>query len=129
MGIFRRIAGALAMAALAGCVSSTAGVWVEKGRLSIEDPAFATNIDVVRDRCRKTAEGFLETQILVKNKNRDDFRCQYRIEWFDKDNMVQTHQTSPWTPLLMRGGEPVEISEVSILKGSEDFRLKIRRMD
>ena len=132
MEIFKikRIAAALAMSVLAGCASSTAGIWVEeiqgKRQIGIEDPSFATNIEVIDYRCSKTPEGFLKAQIRIKNKNLTDFRCQYRIEWFDKDGMVQTHQTSPWTPRLMHGGDLMDISEVSTLQCSEGFRLKIR---
>lgn len=118
------------LAMFAGCVMPrTSGVWVEKGRLNIEDPAFAANVEVVRDVMKRNSRGFLHAQVVLKNTNRSDYRCQYRMEWRDRNGMIQKHQASPWTNLEMRGREEVEIDEVSTLNDSMDFRLKIRRAD
>ena len=118
------------LAMFAGCVMPrTSGVWVEKGRLNIEDPAFAANVEVVRDVMERNSRGFLHAQVVLKNMNRSDYRCQYRMEWRDRNGMIQKHQASPWTNLEMRGREVVEIDEVSTLNDSMDFRLKIRRAD
>ncbi len=120
----------LALSAVAGCAfRNTSGVMVEKGRIDIEDPAFATNVEVVRDVMERNRRGFLHAQVVLKNTNRSDYRCQYRMEWRDRNGMIQKHQASPWTNLEMRGREEVEIDEVSTLDDSADFRLKIRRAD
>ena len=116
------------LAMLAGCVMPrTSGVWVEKGRLNIEDPAFAANIELVRDARERTAEGFLHAQVTLQNSNREDFDCQYCFEWLSENGMIQKHQPSPWRPMVLHGREVKELDEVSILQGSADFRLKIRR--
>ncbi len=118
----------LVFSVLAGCsFPNTSGVMVEKGRLFIEDPAFATNIEVVRDIREKTTEGFLHAQITVKNTNRTDYECQYRFEWIRGNGMKQTHAETPWRPVLLHGRETVEISAVSPLQGTEDFKLAMRR--
>lgn len=118
----------VALSGLCGCVSTrTSGVVVEKGRLFIEDPAFATNIEVVRDMREKTSDGFLHAQAVVKNTNRTDYECQYRFEWIRGNGMKQTHAETPWRPVLLHGRETVEMSAVSPLQGTEDFRLAIRR--
>lgn len=118
----------LALSVLAGCsFLKTSGMMVEKGRLFIEDPAFASNIEVVRDIREKTPEGFLNAQVTVKNTNRTDYECQYRFEWFRGNGMKQTHAETPWRPILLHGRETAEMSAVSPLQGTEDFRLAIRR--
>lgn len=118
----------LALSVLAGCsFPKTSGMMVEKGRLFIEDPAFASNIEVVRDIREKTPEGFLQAQVVVKNTNRTDYECQYRFEWFRGNGMKQTHAETPWRPILLHGRETAEMSAVSPLQGTEDFRLAIRR--
>ncbi len=120
----------LALPVLAGCsFPKTSGVMVENGRLFIEDPAFATNIEVVRDVREKTPEGFLQAQVAVKNTNRTDYECLYRFEWFRGNGMKQTHAETPWRPILLHGRETAEMSAVSPLQGTEDFRLSIRRVD
>jgi len=116
------------LAMFAGCVMPrTSGVWVEKGRLNIEDPAFAANIELVRDVRERTVEGFLHAQVTLQNVNREDFDCQYCFEWRAENGMIQKHQSSPWRPLVLHGREVKELDAVSILHGSADFRLKIRR--
>ena len=118
------------LAMFAGCVMPrTSGVMVEKGRVAIEDPEFAANIEVVRDVMERNSRGFLHAQVALKNTNHTDYRCQYCMEWCDKNGMIQKHQSSPWTVREMHGRETVEIDEVSTLRDSEGFRLKIRRVD
>lgn len=121
---------ALCAVALSGCISArTSGVMVEKGRLFIEDPAFAANIELVRDARERTAEGFLHVQATVKNTNREDFHCQYRFEWRGNNGMMQTQALVPWRPIVLHGRETVELEAVSPLQGTEDFRLVVRRLD
>ena len=118
----------LALSVLAGCsFPKTSGMMVEKGRLFIEDPAFASNIEVVRDIREKTPEGFLQAQVVVKNTNRTDYECQYRFEWKTKQGLVQTHAKTPWRPIVLHGRDVVPLEAVSPLQGTDDFRLAIRR--
>ena len=121
----------LSLTALVGCVAAnrTSGVWIEKGRISIEDPAFAANIEILKDIREKTPEGHLHAQVTLQNSNRDDFDCQYRFEWRAENGMIQKHQPSPWQPLMLHGREVVDLDAVSLLQESADFRLSIRRTD
>ncbi|MBR2355050.1 MAG: YcfL family protein [Kiritimatiellae bacterium] len=128
MNMESKIFAIASLAMFVGCVMPrTSGVWVEKGRLNIEDPAFAANIELVRDVRERTAEGFLHAQVTLQNTNREDFDCQYCFEWRAENGMIQKHQPSPWRPLVLHGREVTELDAVSILQDSADFRLKIRR--
>lgn len=128
MNMTSKIVAVATLAMFAGCaMPRTSGVWVEKGRLNIEDPAFAANIEVLKDIRELTSEGFLHAQVALQNTNREDFDCQYCFEWISENGMIQTHQPSPWRPIVLHGREVKELDAVSILQGSADFRLKIRR--
>ena len=122
---------ALAIASLtllSGCFwARTSGVWVEKGRINIEDPAFAANIEVVRDIRERNSAGFLHAQVTLQNSNREDYYCQYRFEWRAENGMIQKHQPASWQPLVLHGREVVDLDAVSLLQDSADFRLSIRR--
>ena len=123
-----KIVAIASLAMFVGCaMPRTSGIWVEKGRLNIEDPAFAANVEVLKDIREKTSEGFLHAQVTVKNTNCTDYECQYRFEWFRGNGMKQTHAETPWRTILLHGRENVEMSAVSPVQGTEDFRLAIRR--
>ena len=116
--------------ALGGCLSpKTSGLWVEKGRLYLEDAAFATNLDIVQDAMERTPEGFLHVQVTVRNTNQHDYRCQYRFEWKTAQGMVQTHAHTPWRPAVLHGRDVTPLEAVSPLQGTADFRLSIRRAE
>jgi len=121
---------AVCAATLTGCISPrTSGVMVEKGRLHVEDPAFAANIELVQDARERTPEGFLHVQATVKNTSRADFYCQYRFEWRGENGMMQTQAPTPWRPRVFHGRETVELEAVSPVQRTEDFRLVVRRLD
>ena len=118
----------VALAAACGC-ASTAGVWVDKGKLHVEDPAFASNVEVIREIREKTPEGFLHAQVEVKNTNRTDYECQYRFEWIRANGMTQMHAEMPWRPVTLLGRTPRKLEGVCTVKDAEDFRIFIRRAE
>jgi uncharacterized protein YcfL len=121
----------LAATAGTGCLRGrpTSGVTTEQGRLIIEDPAFAMNLELVHAARTKTDEGFLHAQATLKNTNRDDYRCQYQFTWFDEAGLALKHARTPWRPLVLHGRETKELDAVAPIEGAEDFLLKIRRAD
>ena len=119
---------AAAVLALSGCLSpKTSGVVVQNGRLYVEDPAFATNIEIVQDAKEVTPEGFLHVQVMLKNTNRRDFPCQFRFQWVTLDGLLQNHAETPWRPAIIHGRDTIILNAVSPLQGSNDFRLVLRR--
>lgn len=128
MNMTLKIVAVATLAMFAGCaMPRTSGIWVEKGRLNIEDPAFAANVEVLKDIRELTSEGFLHAQVTVKNTNRTDYECQYRFEWFRANGMIQTHAEMPWRTIVLHGCDQVRLTAVSPVQGTEDFRLSIRR--
>lgn len=122
---------ALAVAAGAGCLRGrmTSGVTAEGGRLLVEDPSFALNLELVRDARTRTKEGFLHAQATVKNTNRHDYRCQYQFVWFDEAGMAMSHALTPWKPLVLHGRETKNLDAVASVQGAADFWLKVRRAE
>ena len=119
----------IALFAFTGCVTRTSGIYVEKGKLHIENPAFASNIQIIQDTREKTDEGFLLAHVTVKNLNHSDYRCQYCFEWLDMNGQVMTHAPTPWRPLVLHGMETYTINAVAPIQGADDFSLKMRRID
>lgn len=127
---FKIFACCAGMAVLSGgCLSPrTSGVVVEKGRLTIEDAAFATNLVLLEDRMERTPEGFLHAQVTLKNANRRDYACQYRFVWKNADGLVLSHARTHWTPLVLHGSEEKALDVVSPIPNAADFRLVLRRL-
>lgn len=121
----------LAAAAGAGCLRGhlTSGVVAEGGRLVIDDPSFALNLQLVQDARTVTDEGFLHAQATLKNMNRHDFSCQYQFVWVDAAGMTMVHALAPWKPLALHGRETKALDAVATVQGAADFRLKVRRAE
>lgn len=110
-----------------GCLTPrTDGMSVEKGRLQIDNVPFSLNLEMIQDAMYKTNEGFLSVQVTLQNKNREDFECQYRFIWKDKDGLTLTHALSPWKPLVLHGKQKTIVEGVAPLGAATDFKLAVR---
>ena len=110
-----------------GCLTPrTDGMSVEKGRLQIDNVPFSLNLEMVQDAMYKTPEGFLRVQVTLQNKNREDFDCQYRFVWKDKDGLTLTHAQSSWKPLVLHGKQNTIVEGVAPIGVATDFKLVIR---
>ena len=119
----------MALFAFTGCITKTSGIYVDKGKLSIENPAFASNIQMIQDSREKTNTGFLIARVTLKNLKHTDYQLQYCLEWLDKNGAMMRHAPTSWCPLSLHGKEVKEINAVSPIQGAEDFRLKLRQID
>ena len=110
-----------------GCLTPrTDGMSVEKGRLQIDNVPFSLNLEMVQDAMYKTPEGFLRVQVTLQNKNREDFDCQYRFVWKDKNGLTLTHAQSSWKPLVLYGKQKTVVEGVAPISAAADFKLAIR---
>lgn len=119
------------LACCAGCLApKTAGVSAERGRLVVEDRAFATRIELVEDKTKRIelGNGFLKTQVTLRNRDSRDVTCQYRFTWKDADGMTLTSAETLWTPLPLHGREEAVLDAVCPVPGAVDFRLVVRPM-
>lgn len=130
MNMTSKIVAVTSLVMFVGCaMPRTSGVWVEKGRLNIEDPAFAANIKVINELHEKTPEGFLHAQVEVENTNREDFDCQYRFEWIRIGGMTQKHSEMSWHPITLHGRTPTRLEGMCAVRDADQFRIFIRRAD
>lgn len=127
---FKMATGCVCVAVLSGgCLSPrTSGLAVERGRLTVEDASFASNLLLREDCMERTSEGFLHVQVALKNANRRDYACQYRFVWKNADGMVLTQAKTHWTPLVLHGAEEKMLDAVSPVPNAADFRLVLRRL-
>jgi uncharacterized protein YcfL len=110
-----------------GCLTPrTDGISVEKGRLQTDNVPFSLNLEMVQDAMYKTPEGFLRVQVTLQNKNREDFDCQYRFMWKDKNGLTLTHAQSSWKPLVLYGKQKTVVEGVAPISAAADFKLAIR---
>ena len=116
------------VALFSGCLMppKNSGVVVVGGKLWIYDPAFAVNVQLVKDDMKRTSEGFLHVQTTLHNTNHEDWSCQYRFVWYDANGMEQTHAPTPLRPCILHGKQTTVIEAVSPLQGTANFRLELR---
>ena len=117
------------LACCAGCLApKTAGVSVERGHLIVEDRAFSSRIELVEDKTKMVGfgNGFLKTQVTLRNRDRRDFTCQYRFTWKDADGMTLKSAETVWNPLPLHGREEAVLEAVCPVPGAADFRLVVR---
>lgn len=122
---------AMAMAAglwaAAGCVGpDTSGMSAERGRLRVENRAFASRVELVQDQTVFTDSGFLKAQVTVRNRSKRDTQAQYRFTWKDRNGLTLKNATTVWTPLTMHGREETVIEAVCPVPNATDFRLVLR---
>ena len=87
----------------AGCVSSSTGgleVALAEGgvqaAIRVDDRQFKRLINVENAIARRAASGFLEANVVTRNRTRNDLPIQYKFEWFDKDGMAVQPGGRPW---------------------------------
>ena len=115
------------MSVFSGCLTPrTDCMSVETGRLQIDNVTRSLNLEMVQDAMYKTPEGFLRVQVTLQNRNREDFDCQYRFIWKDKNGLTLTHARSSWKPLVLHGKQKTVVEGVATISDAADFKLVIR---
>ncbi len=123
-----KIASVLCLTLLGGCLHppKNSGVVVVGGKVWVYDPAFAVNIQFIKDDITRTPQGFMHVQTTLQNTNHEDWSCQYRFVWFDANGMEQTHASAILRPCVMHGMQTMVLEGVSPLQGTASFRLELR---
>lgn len=123
-----KIASVLCLTLLGGCLHppKNSGVVVVGGKVWVYDPAFAVNIQLIKDDITRTPQGFMHVQTTLQNTNHEDWSCQYRFVWFDANGMEQTHASAILRPCVMHGMQTMVLEGVSPLQGTASFRLELR---
>ena len=121
---------ACGLAFCAGCLGpDTAGIALERGRLVVEDRAFASRLELVENRTVQTDSGFLKAQVTLRNTQKRDARFQYRFTWKDRSGMTLKCAETLWTVLPLHGREEAVLEAICPVPGAADFRLVVRPVE
>ena len=115
-------------AALAGCITDTSGIAVEKGKMIVYNQRLAAHMTLTHHLRRDTKTGFVHVQAILQNADYGDIQFQYRFEWLDADGML-IEETSPmWHTARVHGKDRKVLEGVSESRQAADFRLIIRAL-
>lgn len=118
---------AAGLLATVGCLGpDTSGMSAERGRLRVENRAFASRVELVQDQTVLTDSGFLKAQVTVRNTSKRDTRAQYRFTWKDRNGLTLKNADTRWMPLTMHGREETVIEAICPVPKAADFRLVLR---
>jgi uncharacterized protein YcfL len=92
----------------------------------VENRAFASRVEVLRDQTVFTDEGFLKAQVTVRNTSKRDTRALYRFTWKDRDGLTLKNADTRWMPLTLYGREEAVIEAICPVPKATDFRLVLR---
>ena len=110
-----------------GCLGpNPSGMSAERGRLRVENRAFASRVELLQDQTVLTDSGFLKAQVTVRNTLKQDARAQYRFTWKDRNGMTLKNAETQWMPLMMHGREETVIEAICPVPKAADFRLVLR---
>ena len=111
---------------LGGCRHyDNSGEVVQRGKLTIYDPSFAVNLNLLQEAFVRTPEGFLRVQVTVENTNERNFSGNYRFVWYDGNGLVQTGASTRARPFVLRGRETTVLEAVSPVPGTADYKLEL----
>lgn len=114
--------------ALAGCITDTSGIAVEKGKMTVYNQRLAAHMSLTHHLRRDATTGFVHVQAVLQNADNSDIQFQYRFEWYDADGML-VEETSPmWHTARVHGKDRKVLEGVSESRQSADFRLVIRAL-
>ena len=126
---------AMALAVFAGCASTATGgleVALKEGggqpSVRIDDSFFRQHVDVEEAIARRTASGFLEARVRVRNRLGKDFPVQYKFEWFAEDGMEIQPDCRPWEQTVLHGGEAVSLAATAPERDAVRFVTRLRRV-
>lgn len=121
---------AAGLLAAAGCLGpNTAGMSAERGRLRVENRAFASRVELLQDQTVFTDSGFLKAQVTLRNTSKRDTHAQYRFTWKDRNGLTLKNADTQWMPLTLHGREESVIEAISPVPKAADFRLVLRPLE
>lgn len=115
------------MVGLAGCAGNTAGIRIDGqtqqvffndnvlGSRLLVDSVRTTYID---DRARGVVQ--------LSSNYQGDQHILYRFYWYDNNGLEVNTRPGAWRKVIVRGFEPVTLSEVTVNPNGTRFRVQIR---
>ena len=105
-------------------IAETAGDQVTKN-IVVHDPHFAKNVKILDLRVRRERD-LLEGFVIVQNQTDETVPFEYRVEWFDADQVqIETPITS-WKPVTLDGHMNKTLRELSPRTEAVSFKFFVR---
>ncbi len=115
------------MAGLAGCANNTAGIRIDgqTQQVFFSDNVLGSRLMV--DTIRTTyVDGRVRGVVQLNSHYQGDQHILYRFYWYDNNGLEVNAQSGPWRKVIVRGFEPVTLSEVTVNPSGTRFRVQIR---
>ena len=84
-------------------------------------------VELIQVDSRLTPGGFLEVQVIGRNKTRNYKRLEYRVEWLDNGGFPLPSAIKPWVPFPAFEGARFRFNAVASHARARDFRILIRK--
>ena len=100
----------------------------EKGdpRVEYKERNFSTKIAVLNLKERKVGD-LLQVSAALRNKWRMSLRFQYQFRFFDKDGFPLEQEGRPWTPVLVAGGDEINVTAIAPNPSAKTFTIVLQR--
>lgn len=72
-------------------------------------------------------QNLLKIQVGLQNLTDKELDLIYKLEWLDDDDMTVKDTSMVWKPVLLRGGETLEVQSVATTPNAKNFNLKIQK--
>lgn len=95
-------------------------------RVIYKERHFKTKLAVIELKQRELG-GLLQASATLKNKWRMGLRFQYQFRFFDSQGFPIEQDSRPWTPILITGGDSVNVTATSPNTSAETFTIVIQR--
>ncbi len=115
------------IAGLAGCAQNTAGIRIDgqTQKVFFNDNVLGSRLLV--DSIRTTYVDDRVRGVVQLNSNyQGDQHILYRFYWYDNNGLEVNGKPGPWRKVIVRGFEPVTLSEVTVNPNGTRFRVQIR---
>ena len=123
----------LTIVILWGLTSCSTVTTAEKDSANTDDPRviykerhFKTKLSVLELKQRELG-GLLQASATIKNKWRMGLRFQYQFRFFDQQGFPIEQDSRPWTPILITGGDSVNVTATAPNTSAESFTIVIQR--
>lgn len=118
---------ALVLLALTGCAENTAGMRVdgETQHVFFHDNVLGNRL-LIDDISTVPADDRVRGVVRLTSNYKGDQSILYRFSWYDANGLEVNSKPGPWRQAIVRGGESITLSEVTINPNGTQYRVQIR---
>ena len=95
-------------------------------RVEYKERNFRTKLAVL-DLKQREVGGLLQTNATLRNQWGMSLRFQYQFRFFDKDGFPVGQESKPWIPILISGGDSIDVTALAPNPSAKTFTIVIQR--